>query len=232
MTSTPTLLIAPRYLAGPDAAGAVAVGRALHAAGWRERYVQGGTCYRTADGRREALFLPEGACEGAYDTERSWRFAARPVPGGRAIWSAAFSASTPPELIAAFAAALAADSPTPGADGPHYLLPPVAPQEATQALAEAGWIRDLGEGIDWYAPTMQAAVAGDRLTPHSADAKNWLFAARRLADTRILWHALATPGTPGHLVNALCAAMADPAPVARTVLPDPCVGRLEVTRTA
>ncbi|MEU9777575.1 DUF317 domain-containing protein [Streptomyces sp. NPDC047968] len=232
MTSLPTLLIAPRYLAGPDAAGAVTVGRVLRAAGWRERPAQGGTCYRTADGRREALFLPEGAREGAYDTERSWRFAARTSPGVRATWSAAFSASTPPELVAAFAAALADNAPAPGTDGPHYLLPPVPLQEATQALAEAGWIRDLGEGIDWYAPTMQAAVAGDRLTPGSADAKNWLFAARRYADTSVLWHALATPCTPGHLVNALCAAMADPAPVARTVLPDPCVGRLEVTRTA
>ncbi|MDJ0467048.1 DUF317 domain-containing protein [Streptomyces sp. H27-C3] len=232
MTSSSTLLIAPRYLAGPDAAGTVAVGRLLRAAGWRERSAQGGTCYRTADGRREALFLPEGACQGAYDTERSWRFAARPAPGARARWSTAFAASTPPELVAAFAAALAADDADPATGGPHYLAPPVAPHEATQALAEAGWIRDLGAGIDWYAPTMQAAVAGDRLTPGSADAKNWLFAARRFADRTVLWHALATPGTPGHLVNALCRAMADPAPVARTVLPDPCVGRLEVNRTA
>ncbi|WP_435058439.1 DUF317 domain-containing protein [Streptomyces sp. bgisy060] len=228
----PTLLIAPRYLAGPDAAATAAVGRLLCAAGWRERAVQGGTGYRTTDGRREALFTPEGACRGDYDTERSWRFTARTAPGDRARWSAAFSPATPPELVAAFAATLADDAADPGTGGPHYLRPPVAPQEATSALADAGWIRDLGAGIDWYAPTMQAAVVGDRLTPGSADAKNWLFAARRFTDPTVLWHALATPATPGHLIDALCRAMADPAPVARTVLPDPCVGRLEVTRTA
>ncbi|MFF3730980.1 DUF317 domain-containing protein [Streptomyces sp. NPDC002476] len=93
-------------------------------------------------------------------------------------------------------------------------------------------MRDLGARIEWYAPTTQAAVVGDRLTPGGADAENWLFAARRFTDPTVLWHALATPDTPGHLIDVLCRAMADPAPVARTVLPDPCVGRLKVTRTA
>ncbi|MFF3730981.1 hypothetical protein ACFYXM_11820 [Streptomyces sp. NPDC002476] len=60
MTSPTTLLIAPRYLAGPDAAATAAIGRLLRAAGWRERHVQGGTGYRTSD---------------------SWRFTARTAPG-------------------------------------------------------------------------------------------------------------------------------------------------------
>ncbi|MFH8295054.1 DUF317 domain-containing protein [Streptomyces sp. NPDC018059] len=226
----PTLLIAPRYLAGPDTAAAAAVGRLLHAAGWRERAVQGGSGYRTADGRREALFTPEGACRGDFDTPLSWRFTARTAPGEPARWSAAFSPTTPPELVAAFAATLADDAADPGTGGPHYLRPPLAPLEATGALAEAGWIRDLGADIDWYAPTMQAAVVGDH-DPSSVDAKAWLFAARRFTDLTVLWHALATSATPGHLIDALCRALADPAPVARTVLPDPCVGRLEVTST-
>ncbi|WP_282798059.1 DUF317 domain-containing protein [Streptomyces sp. CC224B] len=228
----PTLLITPRYLAGPDAAAAAAVGRLLCAAGWRKRPVQGGTGYRTADGRREALFAPEGTCRGDYGTASSWRFTARTERGEPARWTAVFSPAVPPELIAAFAAALADDPARPGPDGPHYLRAPVGPLEATRALAEAGWIRDLGAELEWYAPTLQAVVVGDRLLPGTADTKNWLFAARRATDLTVLWHALATPATPGHLIDALCRALADPAPVARTVLPDPCVGQLEVTRTA
>lgn len=227
-----TLLIAPRYLAGPDAAATAAVGRLLHAAGWRERAVQGGRGYRTTDGRREALFTPEGACRGDFDTPPSWRFTARTAPGEPARWSAAFSPTTPPELVAAFAATLADDAAAPGTDGPHYLRPPVAPLKATGALTEAGWIRDLGTDVEWYAPTMQAVVVGDHLAADSGDAKNWLFAARRRTDTTVLWYALAAPSTPGHLIDALCRTLADPAPVARTVLPDPCVGQLEVTRTS
>lgn len=232
MTSPFNFLIAPSYLAGPDTTATVAIRRILRAAGWLEYPVQGGIGYRTSDGRRQALFIPEGACRGEYDTEPSWRFTARTEPGEQASWSAVFASSTPPELIFAFAAVLADDVTNSGTDGPHYLRPPVGPQEATRALAEAGWIRDLGEAAEWYAPTMQAAVVEGRPASDGADAENWLFAARRFTDLTVLWHAMATPSTPGHLIEALCRAMTDPAPVARMVLPGPCVGRLEVTRTA
>jgi hypothetical protein len=231
LTSTPTLFIAPRYLAGPDVRQAAAVGEQLAAAGWLERPALAGARYDSADGQREALYGPDGACRGAYDTDHSWRFAVRPVPGGPARWTAAFSPATPPELIAAFAAALADDAAHDTAEGPHYLLPPARPLEAARALDDAAWIRDLGEEATWYeAKTMQAVVVSGRRATDGTVATNWLFATRRAVNNHVLWHALATPEMPGHLVGALCRAMTDPAPVARTVLPHPTVGHLTVTQ--
>ncbi|TQE33158.1 DUF317 domain-containing protein [Streptomyces ipomoeae] len=233
MTSTSTLLIAPRYLAGPDARHAAAIGEQLTLAGWLEARGDEGSRYTSADGRREALYGPDGACRGAYDTEPSWRFAARLAPGAPALWTAAFTPATPPELIAAFAAALADDAAHDAEGAPHYLRPPTAPLEAARALDGAGWIRDLGAEAAWYEPTtMQAVVVSGHRAPDGTVATNWLFAARRAVNLSVLWHALATPEIPGHLVDALCRALIDPAPAARTVLPHPSVGRLKVIQAA
>ena len=54
---------------------------------------------------------------------------------------------------------------------------------------------------------------------------NWMYSAMR-DDGHVRWFAVASPNTPAPLIRALCAVLADPAPVPRAHLPGPRVGRL------
>ncbi|MFI0818599.1 DUF317 domain-containing protein [Streptomyces sp. NPDC021098] len=227
----PRYLISPRYLAGPDPAAVTTPDDVLAAAGWNATHDNGHTDYCDPSGQRHARHLHDRA-EPPCKPLMAWEFTASPSPRARVAWTAWFSHDTPPEITAAFAATLADNTPglTPE-DGPRHLLPPQSPHKATEALATAGWIRDIGREDDsWYAPNEQAVVVTATTPDTGQRGANWLCAARRATDATVLWVAVASPATPTHLIAALCRAVADPAPVPRHTLPGPGIGPLIVTR--
>ncbi|AQW48494.1 DUF317 domain-containing protein [Streptomyces violaceusniger] len=230
--SAPRYLISPRYLAGPDPAAVTTADDVLLAAGWKATREPCHTDYRDPSGQRHARHLHSRAVHPGKPL-MAWEFTASAYSAARVTWTAWFSHDTPPEITAAFAAAVADDTPGPTPeDGPRYLLLSQSAHKATEALATAGWIRDIGRQDDsWYTPNEQAVVI--TATVPSTTGKggaNWLCAARRAADAMVLWVAVASPATPTHLMAALCRALTDPTPVPRHSLPDPEVGALTVTR--
>ncbi|MFJ9174926.1 DUF317 domain-containing protein [Streptomyces sp. NPDC102360] len=233
----PGYLIAPRYLAGPDEQATHALMHALPAMGWHVEHLRQAYAFhlREADGLLEAVYVPahlpavRGTGPGV-----GWEFTARTAPGTPAAWKVCFAPATPPELITTLATALT--DPEPGHEpgqAPHYLRPPVAPLAATGPLEAAGWMRDRGtDESAWYAPGQQAVVVTPTLPrPSGPGTTNWLLSARRAADAPSLWHASAHPGTPTHLIRALCAALTDPAPVVRPTRPGPDIGAATTPRT-
>ncbi|KAF4408912.1 DUF317 domain-containing protein, partial [Streptomyces lycii] len=214
-------LIAPRYLAGTDEPATRFLTMWLRATDWQPETLYGGHLYsrRTPDGLLEAVHTSPGTAHvPATHPALGWEFTARPAPGEPATWTVHFALATPPELMIALATALTDPTPgphtTPGPNRPHFLQAPDAPEQATQPLEAAGWMRDLAQHeCTWYAPDQQAVVVSSPLHDgHETDDGNWLFATRRANDNVVLWYATAHPHTPTHLVQALCTALADPAP--------------------
>ncbi|MEU7488060.1 DUF317 domain-containing protein [Streptomyces sp. NPDC042319] len=229
-------LIAPRYLAGPDEILNTGIAILLLSNGWESAPHGEGTmyAYRASGGLLEAVHAADHVPPGHRPPPASgWEFTARPGPGEMATWGVRFAPATPPELIAALATALTEREVDRAPGGqPHYLRAPLAPEEATLPLEAASWMRDLAQHeCAWYAPDQQAVT----VTPHvpgqlDSPAANWLFAARRATDNVALWHAIAHPYTPTHLIHALCAALTDPAPVPRSKCPGPEVGALTIAQ--
>ncbi|MBI0301295.1 DUF317 domain-containing protein, partial [Streptomyces sp. PRKS01-29] len=196
-----TDLIVPRYLAGPDPYATTTAADVVKAAGWHAEQTPEHTDYTDPGGLRQARHLPDRHADPMAPDQplMAWEFTASPVPGTPAVWTAWFCRDTPPEIIAAFAAALADDTPLPGPGaGPHYLQPPAPPEQATTPLATAGWMRDVANGdTAWYGPHKQAVVVAARFPGTSRKgAANWLCAARHATHTTVLWLALASPRTP------------------------------------
>ena len=232
----PPYLITPCYLAGPDGTVTGSLITRLLDDGWQTDSCGDALVFsrREEGGLLEALHTRHGnpsARDESPDT--AWEFTARSGPGQAAAWTVRFAPETPPELIAALAAALTDpdQEPSPG-NRPHYLRAPASHEEATRPLEAAGWMRDLAEHeCAWYAPRQQAVA----ITPIPPDTcgnggANWLLAALRQIDHTALWYATAHPHTPTHLIHALCARLADPTPVPRPTCPGPETGRLTVTR--
>ncbi|MCX5206903.1 DUF317 domain-containing protein [Streptomyces sp. NBC_00237] len=229
-------LIAPVYLAGPDPHAVTTVADVLTCAGWFPHPLHphllqnpGATCaarhFTPHPGNHPDCLIPAAPRQ---DRAGVWEFAAFRTPGGPPLWEARFSPATPPELTAAFAAALADTTPTPHGT-PRHLTPGGPQAEATAPLAAAGWLCDIGTEHTWYPADHQAAVITPTPAPGGPDG-NWVFAACRATDATTLWHAQATPTTPAHLITALCRALTDPAPVPRPTLPAPDHGARTVPR--
>ncbi|MCQ6246166.1 DUF317 domain-containing protein [Streptomyces malaysiensis] len=208
----------------------------LTAAKWQIDQDPDHTDYKAPDGLRRAGYLPDRAEQATSEKALAWEFTAHPALGAHAAWTVRFARDTPPEIAAAFAAALADDTPgTAPEDGPRYLLPPGPLDEVTNVLAAAGWMRDIGRNDDaWYAPDGQAVM----VTAEFSDAKggaNWLCAVRHATDRTVLgnrsvlWFAVASPATPTHLMAALSRALTDPTPVPRYTLPSPGIGAVTIT---
>jgi hypothetical protein len=221
-------LVAPRYLAGPSASATQQVADTVHQAGWTQVRNRTGTVYTSPDRLRYALFNPNGARRLPGGPLIAWEFAARHQPGKPLVWTAAFTPSTPPEITADFACALAHDDPPQACGTPHYLGPPSQPDAACQPLADAGWIRDIGDAdTAWYAPTDQAVIVGP--TTPQPDSRNWLAAVREATSLDVLWLAVLTPTPPDTLITALCLAITNPEPVPRAQRPAPNLGPVTVT---
>ncbi|MEN8652355.1 DUF317 domain-containing protein [Streptomyces sp. 21So2-11] len=226
----PPYLIVPVFLAGPDPHATPTVADVLATAGWQPvvEFDSGRRLplWRHPDGRRTARQVP---CPQQYahlpvSDRIRWEFAARTAPGQQPLWQAWFAPTTPPELTAAFAAALT----DPVGDGsPQGPQPPGAPADAEtlRPLAEAGWTwqEERGEHV-WYSPGQLAflatAVPADPNTPGDED-RHWVVAAHHTTGRTLLWHALGTSTTPSHLITALCRALTDPTPVPRHSPPPP-----------
>ncbi|MFB6536675.1 DUF317 domain-containing protein [Streptomyces noursei] len=234
-TAPSPVLIAPRYLAGPDATATSALIQQLQDDQWRRESFSDCLVFsrREPGGLLEALHTPAGVQRAPKKgRESSWEFTARPGPGEAATWSVRFAPKTPPELPAALAAALTdTDRVADGQHSPHYLRPVGRPDEATAPLSAAGWIHVLTRyEYAWYAPDERALVVTGTSDEHGHGVANWLFAASRATDNITLWHATAHPRTPTHLIHALCTAITDPSPVLRTRPPSHETGPVTTAR--
>ncbi|MCQ4081833.1 DUF317 domain-containing protein [Streptomyces sp. RB6PN25] len=227
-------LIAPRYLAGPSTRATGTLIDTLDRAGWTTT----GCCdttdtlWTSPDGLRFANLTTDGTRTlPGRGPEIAWELGARRTNDMNPLWSVSFTPDTPPEIITDVAATLADDNPPPTGPEhlPHYLAQPNDAQAVRQPLADAGWFRDIGEAeTAWYSPCGQAVLVG----PHgrNPDGNNWLATAREATSMNVLWLALATPLTPDTLITALCRALTNPQPVARTRIPGAHVGHVTVTR--
>ncbi|MBQ1123774.1 DUF317 domain-containing protein [Streptomyces sp. B15] len=207
-------MVKPRYLAGPCDQVPVITG-----SNWQQQRVPGlGTAYLRCDEATGSHYLAlhtpgteehpaRLACDGM---PVGWEFLGYPAAGHLPSWRVIFSPGTPPELPAALAGLLSADE----EPAPHEVTDA---GEATAPLEAAGWIRDLGHECSWFSPGDQQAAVVTPTSPANPtrEEQSWLLAARNRDRDEALWLTQATPQTPTALIRALCAQLADPAPVPR-----------------
>ncbi|ADI11665.1 hypothetical protein SBI_08547 [Streptomyces bingchenggensis BCW-1] len=225
-------LISPSYLAGPDERS-TAVREILLAAGWQTRRDGDKTIYLDPSGMREAWHWSPESGVPMDVTGRllaGWEFAASTAPGRDAVWVVRFAETTPPEIVAAFAAVLADDT-RPDVRGiPAFLLVPTGNrEEATAPLAEAGWIFEREEGgSGWLDPNGLAGVVIATDWQQDGVGRRWMFVARPAIGKPSLWSCVAWATTPLSLVATLSRAIVDPTPVPRSALPGPDAGSITV----
>ncbi|MEU2721595.1 DUF317 domain-containing protein [Streptomyces smyrnaeus] len=251
---TPSYLIAPRYLAGPDETVRVL------SDDWQARPFDDTWIYlhRSSEGQLvEALHPPilrqprrdvHGHVTGRASLN-GWEFTGRPAPGAPRTWRVRFTPTTPPELPAAFARAV---TQPPTTLGVHT--------DPTSPLDAAEWICDRGQyETTWYSIEGQCLVTAptqrDTCTQHAADpgrgdtspsstdaahdcaspgthacTERWVFAAQHSFEQRLLWVALAEASVPNSLLHALCREITREEPVPRDEIPGPDAGPVLVHR--
>lgn len=220
---TPKLphMIVPRYLAGPDTTVPV------FSPEWRSHTHNNSINHTRHDatGHLTVTYTPDTTPLIPRQTLqwKGWHLTARPSQHAYAAWRLRFSLEVPTEIPAALLRTLAHT----------YALPdPVGNTEqaidhATAPLEIAGWACDLAKNdCAWYSPDHQAVV----VTPNTDGEKDagWLFAARRADCAQVLWYGLAHPDTPAAVIRGLCAELANPAPVPRTIHPGPDTGAIDI----
>ncbi|MGY4968369.1 DUF317 domain-containing protein [Streptomyces nigrescens] len=221
--------MAPRYLAGDDGRLADRVTGALTEAGWRHRTTRHYTPRLFSDDQLRGADWLQGAPELFLDdTVVVWQFFARRHIQQLPAWTAHFTEHTPYEPVVAFATALAA--------APHVTDGVEAGRAALEPLADANWAPDPTDvGNTYWAPGLQACVSYRQLPSeiHDGNPVSGLSGYLAYAEVADLaprqWVAAFSPSTPQQLVRAFTTALADPAPVERTTLPEGTDGHLTIT---
>ncbi|MEY9949588.1 DUF317 domain-containing protein [Kitasatospora sp. GAS1066B] len=223
--------VAPRYLAGP---GAGEPPRLITDQRWPNEPSRDG----------EAMTSPCGRLRVEYGRfPESWLVEAWPSPRRGPMdfrgWRAAFSPSTPREIVEEFldvvADSLAADADL-GTDATVVAGPGMSLGETLEPLTAAGWHMRLDSGmLTLLSPDGHASAHIDQGHIDPALGLNEILELERHFGMSIdmtgapehSWRAVLTGGTPLHLVRAATAAVANPAPVQRNTLDLP-----QQTRTA
>ncbi len=205
--------VTPRYLAGTRWTGDPALAPLLEL-GWPHHHDELGNFYISSpDQTLRVGYLPEGENFGL------WRIAAAPDPFAIPAWSGWFSDQAPEEIVHDLLTALAQDYQD---DDQRHLTGPRQTVHAYAPLAEAGWrARFDGRIANITAPDAfarlsfhpRAADIREQIVTRTEITQAWWLAAG--CDTTADWQATFTLGTPTHLLAAVTAAMANPAPVLR-----------------
>lgn len=216
-------MVTPRYLAGTDNYVTQTISAILLTRGWQSESDGKVRIFRTGDGACEARHAEcDRALHKPGHPAMSWEFTGQPANGQP--WRACFTRATPPEIVADFVRALPAAWDLPRQrDRRAAALTAPAPGEVTRPLMIAGWHRNHEpDHVAWQSPDHQCVVIP------GAGSGGWLVSARRLTDLLVMWFAYASSSLPAHLGSALCAAIADPEPVLRSVLPPSEAGALTI----
>jgi hypothetical protein len=162
----------------------------------------------------------------------AWRVSARNNPTRRRVsWNAYLTTGLPGEAVAGLA--LAADAnPDPTARWHH-------PEAVIDELLCAGWSPDLTypDSTMWdphlvaclTLRTLPDGIWDEDPTPHLPGWQAW---AEPQVGAPYLWCAAFSHATPHSLVAAFAAALADPRPVPRHLLPDPASRPLTTVTSA
>ncbi|MFG2836419.1 DUF317 domain-containing protein [Streptomyces zaomyceticus] len=193
--------VSPRYLAGPGDPRHVT--HALRAAGWSTPCdpLHPDIRMQSPDQQHELLFKPS-----AQYTRNWWTVHSGFGPSN---WYAAFSGSTPVEIVAGLTDTL--------------LLP--EPEETSREdfaaiLTTRGWKHTTDElgGHQIMSPDRTAMV--EQLISPSMGRCGWEIEVARhrgpYGPEGLLWRASLDIRTPGHVLGAVATALSDPAPVPRT----------------
>ncbi|MFE2426887.1 DUF317 domain-containing protein [Streptomyces sp. NPDC059373] len=201
--------VMPRYLAGSLSTDDDPSLQPFVGLNWPRHHLDddlGKTVFTSPDGRLRIGFFG--------DDYLLWHVSAYEDPFGPRRWAATFNQNTPPEIVAGLTVALARDY----EEGNDRFLarPPMRWGEQTHPLTEAGWTRDWGAEtgtVEIIAPDKQAGILLDTRSYDPEDETSLLWSGPPGWGTRV--EATFTASTPGHLVAATAAAMADPTPVVR-----------------
>ncbi|MCQ6246164.1 SPDY domain-containing protein [Streptomyces malaysiensis] len=210
--------VSPRYLAGSDGGGEAAFAL-LTGPRWHKRQDEWGNYHAFGDQGRLHIGLIPGYCE-MVEPIGLWHIEARHECGAPAVWRAAMSEHAPPEIIAAFTTALAADAEI-GGDRLAYLSSTGHPDTVRRHLSEAGWrVSVSGFAIRAVAPDLLAEVTHTppRHGPAVEQAREeaWQVEVRAGDEGEALWWAEFHSATPAHLIVAFTTALASPEPLWRT----------------
>ncbi|MER8160233.1 DUF317 domain-containing protein [Streptomyces sp. NPDC094472] len=218
ITAAARIPVRPRYLAGSEGSGETAFAL-LTGPRWHKRQDEWGNHHAFGDQGRLHIGLIPGYCE-MVEPVGLWHIEARPECGAPAAWRAAMSEHAPPEIIAAFTTALAADAEV-GGDRPAYLSNTDHPDTVWRLLTEAGWrVSVSGYGFRALAPDLLAEVTHTPPRPGPASEQTreeaWQVEIRAGDDGEALWWAEFHSATPAHLIAAFTTDLASPEPLWRT----------------
>ncbi|MFJ4676847.1 DUF317 domain-containing protein [Kitasatospora sp. NPDC088783] len=202
----PLVEVAPLYLAGPGRLSARAPAAPLLAAGWQFIDTPFSDVYLSPCGRIRATALHE---EGGA----RWHAVHIDPPTGQRVWHVTADEQTPAEITTAVHAALAAAL----AGAPDDLRHP-ALSGGLESLADAGWTMDGMPGrIVWTAPDGMASVSRTTSAAALTDGANpnWVVSGGDRRPDGPGWSIEMSRHSPRLLLQAVSAALADPAPVAR-----------------
>ncbi|MEV8023024.1 DUF317 domain-containing protein [Streptomyces sp. NPDC086554] len=213
------LPVRPRYLAGGGGCADAALDP-LTVPTWRFREAEPGNVHAFADRDRAYVgFLPEPCQE--VRARGLWHIEARQARWAAPVWEAAMSDHTPPELVAAFTAALAQDAAL-GGEEPPYLHRDDHPDVVWEPLRRAGWdVHVAGFAVRALAPGLLVHVGYTPPRPESgprmqlAREEAWEIEVRPSPAGAALWWAYFHAATPAHLIGAFTTALSDPAPLWR-----------------
>ncbi|MFD9715787.1 DUF317 domain-containing protein [Streptomyces sp. NPDC059076] len=196
-------LVEPRYLAGGGDLRHVT--EYLRASGWKDLSKTGGPIVFDSPDKSvrigfDPLVQPGG-----------WTIRGK-ANGQQEAWHATFGLHTPVEIVAGFTDALT--QPPRSAHAPNSWAP----------LERRGWQAAPGPHITAVSPDKNAWLQWHESGP---DAAHWWASARTEHGTA--WHAILTPTTPMHLVEAFSAALANPKPVMRPRGTFPFSNRISTT---
>ncbi|WP_030458896.1 DUF317 domain-containing protein [Kitasatospora sp. NRRL B-11411] len=202
----PLALVAPVYLAGPGH-DRTSTAKPLTDRGWTIEK-QGNTTVYTSPCRR---LRAESTADA---TGTSWTASFNYPPSGEEVWRVTADRRTPPEIVTALHTALAAS--------PGELIRPVGnAEDGLVPIIAAGWHdNSTREHLMWDAPDAEMASVYRCTAPAGqmfvGESRDWQISGGKLGPGEVEgWTIEMSENIPAPLLEAVTAAMADPAPVAR-----------------
>lgn len=202
----PLALVAPVYLAGPGH-DRTAAAKPLTERGWTTEKQGNTTVYTSPCQRLRAQSATD-------ETGTSWTASFTYLPSGEEVWQATADPRTPPEIVTALHTALAAN--------PDELSRPARnTEDGLVPIIAAGWHdNSTREHLMWDAPDGEMASVYRCTAPAGqmfvGESRAWQISGGKLGPGEVEgWNIEMSENIPAPLLEAVTAAMADPAPVAR-----------------
>ncbi|MCG6497002.1 DUF317 domain-containing protein [Kitasatospora sp. A2-31] len=202
----PLALVSPVYLAGPGH-DRTAAAKPLTDRGWTTEEHGDITVYTSPCRRLRAQSTTD-------DNGTTWTASFNSLLSGEEVWRASADRRTPPEIVAALHTALAA---SPG----ELVRPSGNAEDGLAPVIAAGWHdTSTREHLMWDAPDAEVASVYRCTAPagqmFAGESRAWQISTGKLGPGEVEgWSIEMSENIPAPLLEAVTAAMTDPAPVAR-----------------